>query len=274
MCTEEQRNLAPVSTSPRMSLFRRMARAVVPIRYRTWLRFRQLQLRYLIDRGDRHECNICGRKVRQFAVFYGRPNSMCPRCFSLERHRLLYEYFRSKTTLLSEPNRLLHFAPENCLHRVLIKNKALEYETADMMCQFIPGIEIRPKHIMSVTQIEFPDESFDAVICSHVLEHVPDDAKAMREIYRVLKKSGFAILQVPINPTYSQTLQDYSLSSAERYRQYGSEDHLRYYGRDDYVARLNFAGFEVEVDDFVKTLDFDRFAMDASELIFRCRKPS
>jgi SAM-dependent methyltransferase len=128
-----------------------------------------------------------------------------------------------------------------------------------------------PDFIMSVEDIKFEDNYFDVVLGNHVLEHVRDDNKAMREIYRVLKKSGYAILQVPINIKSKATLEDPSLSPEERAAFYGYADHLRYYGLD-YKDRLKDNGFIVQLDSYVKELNIDRYALDKNEVIYLCYK--
>jgi SAM-dependent methyltransferase len=128
---------------------------------------------------------------------------------------------------------------------------------------------------VDITDIQFPDDSFDVIICNHVLEHVPDDRRAMREVYRVLAPGGWAILQVPIDRAMERTLEDPAIVAPEdRLRVYGDEDHRRLYGRD-YVERLEDAGFEVRQDHFVSELSptiIERCGLDADELIFRCTK--
>ena len=98
---------------------------------------------------------------------------------------------------------------------------------------------------MDITDIQYPDESFDVIYCSHVLEHVVDDRKAMSEFRRVLKSDGWAILLVPI--TVETTYEDPSIvDPAERLKHFGQDDHVRRYGKD-YVERLRAAGFKVSV---------------------------
>jgi ubiquinone/menaquinone biosynthesis C-methylase UbiE len=127
-----------------------------------------------------------------------------------------------------------------------------------------------------LTAIQYPDNSFDAIYCSHVLEHIPDDRAAMRELFRVLKPGGWAILQVPLDSTRETTYEDPSITSFEaRERAYWQADHVRLYGRD-YTAKLESTGFRVRVDWFVKTFtegQIHRFGLDKSEGIHWCEKP-
>jgi SAM-dependent methyltransferase len=124
---------------------------------------------------------------------------------------LLYLYLKNRTEVFAKPQRILHFAPEKCLAVKLRAYQADNYVTADTMDQFISLIEVKPDRVMSVTDIKEPDQTYDVVICSHVLEHVPDDQRALREIYRVLKPGGFALILVPINAGAQETLEDLSV---------------------------------------------------------------
>jgi SAM-dependent methyltransferase len=236
------------------------------------LHYRWIKLRYALDFGRAVECPVCGRVGSSFATFNGRRNAMCPSCFSLERHRLLYLYLRDRTQVFAGKMRVLHFAPEKCLATKLRGALGANYVTADNMQQFIPLIEVRPDRIMSITDIQEPAQSCDVLICSHVLEHVDDDRRAMREIYRVVKKGGCALLMVPINRDAAETLEDRSLNEDERRRQYGSPHHLRYYAEADFVKRLAQAGFSVDCDHYVKTLAVDRYVLDAGDVVYRCAK--
>ena len=162
---------------------------------------------------------------------------MCVHCESLERHRIFWLYVQSHTDLFDgRPKRVLHVAPEKCFVEPLRERLGEGYLTADLAS---PRAAIK----MDVMAIPFPDESFDVIYCSHVLEHVPDDRRAMREFHRVLKRDGWAVLLVPI--IAKQTIEDPSIvDPQERLRIFGQEDHVRRYG-PDYVDRLRDAGFDV-----------------------------
>jgi SAM-dependent methyltransferase len=228
--------------------------------------------RYCLDRirkllyvGVNHECPICNSRLLLFKRMGTRPSARCPVCGSLERHRLIWLYCRTKTDLFDErPKRLLHVAPEPCLTRELRRIGALEYVGADL-----EGHHANVR--MDVTAIEFGDASFDVILCNHVLEHVPDDTKAMRELLRVLKPGGWAIMQVPIRGAITQ--EDPAVTSAvERTRLYGQHDHVRQYGRD-YAERLRAAGFLVEVDPFAAGLTQEqrkRYGLLADEDLYYC----
>jgi SAM-dependent methyltransferase len=187
----------------------------------------------------------------------------------LERHRLLWLYFQTHTNIFSEPIKLLHVAPELCFYHAFQKLEHLDYVTADINS---PLASVR----MDITHIQFADNTFDAIVCNHVLEHINDDGQAMRELYRVLKPGGWAVIQSPVEPGRVETLEDAALvTRKQRLQFYGHDDHRRLYG-SDYVQRLESAGFDVTVDPYVKTLDAEsrrRHVLNVNEDIYFCTKP-
>jgi len=220
--------------------------------------------------GNNVECPICGSTYSQFLPF-NRPNALCHTCKSLERHRLVYLYLKNQTNFFEGPKKVLHFAPEKCLHDVIRQYPNIDYQTADLMTTYIDAIGVMPDHVMSVTDIKFPDNTFDVVICNHVFELVPDDSLGMREIYRVLKPNGYAIIQGAVNNHLPQTIETQDLSPDERKRIAGAHQHVRRYGLD-YRHRLAAAGFRVEVSDYVKKLDYKRYGLMADEEVYVCWK--
>jgi SAM-dependent methyltransferase len=216
-------------------------------------------------------CPVCGRGSRRFAP-YGhprRPEARCVWCSSLERHRLIWLYFQTHANLFDGRRRaVLHVAPELCFEPRLRARLGSGYVTADLSN---PRADVR----MDVMNIGYPDETFDFVYCSHVLEHVADDRKAMREFRRVLKKDGRAILTVPI-VSGAHTFEDPGITDPrERARVYGQHDHVRSYGAD-YADRLREAGFAVEVlgvKDLVREHEAIRMNLDkAAGEIYVCRR--
>ena len=144
--------------------------------------------------GTRYECPICNGKFRKFLSGGNenqRQNSKCPRCRSLERHRLVWIYLKHKTNFLKSKQKLLYVAPEYCFRKKFDSLKNIQYISVDLESPLA-------MKKMDVTNLKFDDSIFDSIICLHVLEHVQDDKKAMREFLRVLKPGGWAILQVPI----------------------------------------------------------------------------
>ncbi len=190
--------------------------------------------------GGEFYCPCCQRHLRTFVDSIGGPKSACPACGSLERQRLLILYLSAHTNVLASPMKMLHFAPEQCLHDRFRASSELDYVTADL--EHLPLVDVQ----VDITDMHFEDESFDTIVCSHVLEHVRDDARAMREMRRILRPGGRAFLQHPIDLERAVTYEDPSIVDRhERARAFGQWDHVRVYGRD-FIERLRGAGFAVE----------------------------
>lgn len=229
--------------------------------------------------GDQVFCTICASTFREFTAFgpRKRKNARCPRCGSLERHRLIWKYLHEKTDLMTvkTKTRLLHFAPEQVFYDAFSKNPNIDYVPCDLSPEgyrFKGSVKITK---VDIVDIPFEDNSFDVVLCNHVFEHIPDDARAMSEVFRVLKKGGWAILQVPIDYSRNVTYEDFTITSPEgREKAFGQYDHLRYYGKD-YPERLRKVGFEVLEDDFIKTFTPEeqfRFGLLDYEYLYYCTK--
>ena len=200
--------------------------------------------------GSGVACPLCGGRFRRFKTFVVDPtyhNLMCPRCRSLERHRLLWLYLCHRTRIFTQPLRLLHLAPEYCLYQACRSAPRLTYITAGLDASFIQ-VELDLVHT------PFKGDLFEVIICCHVLEHIGDDLAALRELRRVLKPGGLAFLQSPLDYRREATFEDATVvTPADRARVFGQRDHVRIYGRD-YQDRLAAAGFAVTVDPYVKTL--------------------
>ena len=222
--------------------------------------------------GNKVECPVCGSRFRKFLPYgrlKSRPNALCPKCMSLERHRLIWLYLKDRTSFFDQSFDFLHIAPEACYIRRFEKLHGERYITADLES---PLAKVK----MDIHEMPFEDNSMDAVMCNHVLEHVADDKKAMKEIIRVLKPGGWAILQVPFfYPLPDTTLEDPSVvTPEEREIMYGQNDHLRKYGKD-YGNRLASAGFTVKEEPFLEEFDADkkyRFGLPGKEVIYFCTK--
>lgn len=246
---------------------------IIGLQGRKKMRAVQASLRAVVyGLGNGVECPICGSTYSQFLPF-NRPNALCYTCKSLERHRLVYLYLKNKTNFFEGEKRILHFAPEKCLHDVIRQYPNLKYETADLMTTFIDAIGVMPDHVMSVTDIQFADNTFDVVLCNHVFELVPDDLQGMREIYRVLRPNGYAIIQAAVNNSIPKTIETKDLEAEERKRIAGSHQHIRRYGLD-YKDQLSAAGFRVEISQYVRELDTKRYGLMADEDIYVCWKES
>lgn len=226
----------------------------------------------LLYTGTNRFCPVCERSARKFRT-YGyipRLDARCPWCGALERHRFVFYYLKHQTDLFSrKARRLLHIAPEKTLGKLIADAVGDGYLSADLVDPFAMVK-------MDITDIQYPDASFDIIYCSHVLEHVPDDRKAMSEFFRVLAPGGWAILNVPI--TAEQTIEDPDEKDpAERLRRFGQADHVRRYG-PDYIDRLREAGFDVKVfepKDIVPTDKAGLYGLEGSvdNYLYHCFKP-
>ncbi len=209
----------------------------------TWMQRRRLAAAWLHDRGQFAEprlprtCPICGYTGVFISV--GHPPrwyARCLNCGSRERHRLLWLWVTEAGGNKLAGKRILHFAPEKIVMRQM-RGNAL-YETADL---HQPGVT----HKADITRVALPDASYDAVIANHVLEHIPDDRQAMRELFRLLQRGGVALLTVPLNASRQQTYESPAITApAERHAHFSAEDHVRYYGLD-FADRLAEVGFKV-----------------------------
>lgn len=201
----------------------------------------------MVYRGRGVECPCCGGRFRAFKPVRGRPGAECPGCGAYERHRVLALFLQNELELGGARLDVLHFAAEPPLAQWFRALPNLRYATAD--------IEPEPGALaVDITAITFADMSFDFVFCSHVLEHVPDDDRALRELHRILRPGGRAVLQHPIDYARATTYEDPSIDSPEgRARAFGQEDHVRVYGRD-FAERVRSAGFSVDVEPYARKL--------------------
>ena len=222
-------------------------------------------------RGNTYTDPIDGKSYRRFLP-YGyakvRENVLAPGTLSLERHRLFWLYLKNETTFFSDPLRVLHFAPEQAFVQKFKKQKNLTYTTTDLNS---PIADVKA----DICDLPFKDNSFDFIICNHVLEHIPDDTKAMQELYRVLAPSGTAIVQVPYDAKREITFEDNTITDqSERTRIFGQYDHLRVYGMD-YFKKLSSIGFEVNALDYTSSMtsdDIERYRLCKGELLPVCKK--
>jgi len=224
--------------------------------------------------GNKVTCPVCSKGFRKFLP-YGRinprPNALCPNCLSLERHRLIWLYLKEKSTFFEKKQPVLHIAPEACFIPRFQKIHQEQYITADLES---PLAKVK----MDIHHIPFQENYFDVVLCNHVLEHVADDIQAMKEIARVLKPGGFAILQVPFfHPVQDKTFSDPLITDRKvREKMFGQDDHVRKYGKD-YPRRIEQAGLSAIEDDFVNTLSEaqrQKFGLVKGEIIFKAVKVS
>ena len=220
--------------------------------------------------SKRFICPCCERRLRKFNPFgiIPRPNAQCPKCGSLERHRLLWLYIQHRTNLLTHHLKILHVAPEPVLQQKLSCLDNLDYVSVDLESSLA---EVK----MDITDIGYSDNSFDVILCCHVLEHVMEDRKAMKELFRVLKPGGWAILQSSIDTEREKTFEDPKVISPEdRERLFGQNDHVRIYGRDC-KERLEQQGFLVETVSFARIFDIKsikKYGLIIDEEIYYCTK--
>jgi SAM-dependent methyltransferase len=225
-------------------------------------------------RGDAVECTCCKRTFRSFKSFAG--NAQCPYCGVLERHRLLWLYLERESNLLAAGNKLLHLAPERGFEGALKRQSALDYVSADL----------DPKKAdveADITHLPFADETFDWVLCSHVLEHVPEDVTALSQLCRVLKLGGTAIIMYPVDYSRRQTYEDFTITDPEERRKaFDQHDHVRVHGAD-HADRLVAGGFEVHVERYLERLsedEIERYGLrppssrNTTDEIYLCRRPA
>lgn len=245
--------------------------------------------------GDRHECPVCGIRLATFKPLwksyrrhteeagYIYPLSAvetfnvdaysCPACDASDRERL-YALYVEDEFRRHPPRRglrMVEFAPSPALQKKLRSYPFVDYRSADL---FRNNVDDRGVDITDMRQ--YADGSFDIFLCSHVLEHIPDDRLAMRELHRILAADGFGIVMVPLVHGVEDTHEDPVITTdQQRWKYYGSGDHLRQYGKQDFLDRLTGAGFAVErlgIDDFGADR-FQRAGIAADSILYVVRRP-
>jgi SAM-dependent methyltransferase len=197
-----------------------------------------------------------------------RENVLAPGTLSLERHRLLWLYLKNETHFFTENLKVLHFAPEQAFYKRFREMENLDYTTTDLNS---PIADVKA----DICNLPFKDNTYDFIICNHVLEHIPEDTKALQEIFRILAPGGTAIMQVPYKADLAHTFEDDTITDKkERTRIFGQYDHVRVYGMD-YFEKLSSIGFQVEAADYTKTLsseEVEKYRLPKGELIPVCKK--
>ncbi|EPR74195.1 Glycosyltransferase [Winogradskyella psychrotolerans RS-3] len=223
-------------------------------------------------KGDTFTDPIDNKSFKTFLPYgYGnqRNNVLSPSTLSLERHRLLWLYLNKETNFFSRDTEsssalsVLHFAPEQCFLKRFRSLKNLKYTTTDLLS---PIADVKA----DICDLPFEDNSYDVILCNHVLEHIPDDTKAMQELYRVMKPGGYGIFQIPQELDRAVTFEDDSITDRdERAKIFGQYDHVRVYGRD-YFDKLRSIGFKVEEVDYTASLsneDIEKYCLAKGEII-------
>jgi SAM-dependent methyltransferase len=222
-------------------------------------------------RGNKYQDPIDGSSFRKFLP-YGyenqRENVLSPSSLSLERHRLLWLYLQNETGFFKDNLKVLHFAPEQAFYKRFRNLSNLDYTTTDLNS---PLADVKA----DICDLPFKDNTYDFILCNHVLEHIPDDTQAMQEIYRILKPGGTAILQIPQDLNRQTTFEDNSITSPkERAKIFGQYDHVRVYGRD-FFNKLRGIGFKVEEVNYSSKLslaEIDKYRIAKEEIIPVCTK--
>ena len=237
-----------------------------------------IRLSYIVNpfiafflKGSKYTDPIDGKSFRKFLP-YGyenvRENVLSPSTLSLERHRLFWLYLKNETSFFSKKHKVLHFAPEQAFYKRFRKMKNLKYITTDLNS---PLADVKA----DICKLPFKDNEFDFIFCNHVLEHIPDDTKAMQELYRVLAPGGTGIFQIPQELTRAITFEDNNITDPkERAKIFGQYDHVRVYGRD-YFDKLRSIGFNVLEEDYTQTfseLEIDKYRLAKGEIIPVCKK--
>jgi len=221
--------------------------------------------------GNKYTDPIDGSSFRKFLP-YGynkiRKNALSPSTFSLERHRLLWLYLQNETDFFEKKMKVLHFAPEAAFINKFKKLKNISYDTIDLDS---PLADIKA----DICDLPIKNDSYDFILCNHVLEHILDDNKAMKELYRILRKNGKGIFQVPLNMELEKTYEDLSITDPkERNEAFGQYDHVRVYGMD-FFERLKNVGFKVEKCEYTSKLSEEektKYCLPKKEIIPVCRK--
>lgn len=213
---------------------------------------------YLTHKGSKYQCNMCKAHLSSFVSL--KNDRLCPRCGSLQRTRRLWQILNEG--FLKEDVNILDFSPTRSLYRLLKTNK--NYLSSDLSGDFISNVAY------DITAIESESESFGLVICYHILEHIEEDIKAMKEIYRILQNGGHCIIQTPFKA--GDIYEDYSIKTpADREIHFGQDDHVRIYSVDGLKQRLESVGFSVKV--ILYTSDQENLnELRTSETVLICEK--
>lgn len=222
----------------------------------------------ILYRGNNVECPVCEKKFSTFLP-YGyvnqRENVLCPYDLTLERHRLMWFYLKNETNFFQNPKiDVLHIAPEQCFYKLFRNQKNLNYLTGDLES---PLADLH----FDLHNIPLEDNKFDVVFCNHVLEHVEDAKKCMSELYRVMKKGGYGIFQVPQDFSKETTYEDPSITSPEeREKHFWQYDHVRLFGKDypDWLKSVGFNIVEYIPENKISPELFDRYRLMKNEILY------
>ena len=225
------------------------------------------------SKHSRYECNMCNEKIPLFLPSKSFDKFWCPKCGSINRQRLIVYYLKNFTNIFSQSTKFLHFAPEPHFFE-LFEN----FETID----YLP-VDLNPNHplikeVVDMCQIPYPDNTFEVIFNSHVLEHIPDDIKAMEELYRCVKpasENGLVIIMVPQDRNLECTFENEEYNTPKlRLKHFNQEDHVRIYGLD-IKNRLESVGFhvtEIMCSELIDEKLIEYYGFYEKEVIFICKK--
>ena len=225
----------------------------------------------LFFRGNNAYCPICEMNFKKFIPLNYQAvdtNYLCPRCGSAQRQRLLWLYLSARCLILSDHPVLLHLSPRSCLVHKLRSIRNLTYVTSDYEKKTMD-------RQFDLRNIQEQNDTYDIIVCYHIMEHIQEDIKAMREIYRILKPGGVALFQVPFWD--KDTFENPEIRTSEDRRvAFGQGDHVRIYGYDDFTLRLSKSGFTVTPVRYAGQLGPQicrKYVLNEDEIIFACHKP-
>lgn len=215
----------------------------------------------LLFRGNSFRCNICDSDLKGFIA--NETDLICPNCGSLPRTRRLWQLIDNEVA--DQEVKLLDFSPSRGLYRLLKNHPKINYLSSDLSDDFIAD------RAYDLTNVPEPDNSYDLILCYHVLEHIVEDQKAMSELFRITKKGGKCFIQTPFKT--GETYEDFSIvNPADRLKAFGQEDHVRIYSSAELKNRLEKAGFEVNLITFHEENE-NRFGLKQKEEVLLCTKP-
>ncbi|MFK5976874.1 MAG: methyltransferase domain-containing protein [Sulfurovum sp.] len=243
------------------------------------------KIKLFLHKGNSYLCPFCGYSSKDLApigydfpviiekqvIGAGKRDAGCYKCGSIDRERLVYIYLKHIMKIFNNKGKqlkILHFAPEKNLSKTILDFGFNDYTCGDL---FTEGYSY-PNSVknINVLNISYNEKTFDLIICNHILEHIPNDIDAMKELFRVLKNGGKAILQVPISKNTDKTFEDFSITEPnQREIVFGQFDHIRIYGQD-YSKRLSSVGFSVERFNF--SGEYSQYGFNEDEDIFIAKK--
>ena len=218
----------------------------------------------LLYAGDKVFCVVCEKHFSKFQPINNN-DSLCMHCGSIPRQRLLMTVLK-KNNLIHK--KTLHFSPNRFFaHKMHSLNH--NYFSTDFNATSDTDFHY------DITQLNVADNSYDLIICYHVLEHIVEDLNAMSELYRILSKNGILICQVPFSQN-GETIEDETITSpSERLKKFGQEDHVRIYGIQEFTARLSSAGFNIKTKKSSEIADLEtmkKHGLNPKEVVIICSK--